>query len=198
MRHTMKLMLLAVVAMASPSFAQEKGKMDPAAEKAMMEKWAAYATPNENHKVLEQLVGTYDHTMRMWMTPGATPEKSSGTTVSKWIMGGRFVEGTVSGTTMGQPFEGRNIIGYDNEAKEYVGVWIDSMATGMMHSKGKYNAATQTMNEACNASCPFEGTKKFRGETKFKNGKVSTYKMFTNDQNGKEFLMMEIVYSPKK
>jgi hypothetical protein len=49
------------------------GKMD---EKAMMEMMAKYSTPGEEHKKLQNFVGTWDTTAKMWMDPGATPQES--------------------------------------------------------------------------------------------------------------------------
>src|SRR3989442_441387 len=63
----------------------------PTDEKAMMEAWAKVATPGEAHKWLEPVVGTWDAKITMWMTPGAPPQESTGTSENKWVLGGRFV-----------------------------------------------------------------------------------------------------------
>src|SRR3989442_393914 len=63
------------------------GKMD---EKAMMELMAKYSTPGPEHKALEQFVGTWDTTAKMWMAPGAPPQETTGTAENKMTLGGRF------------------------------------------------------------------------------------------------------------
>jgi Protein of unknown function (DUF1579) len=167
--------------------------MDP----EMMKKYMAYATPGEAHKALTPLVGTFMHTIKWWNAPDTKPDVSTGTTDAQWILGGRFVESIVTGTSMGQPFEGRGFMGYDNEKKQYDGFWLDNMGTGVMTSHGQYDAATKTWNENATASCPLEGTKHFRGVTRVIDDNNHTYELFTNDKNGKEFRMMEITYVRK-
>ena len=72
-----------------------------AATQAMMAKWQAYASPNDNHRVLDPLVGTWSHVVTWWMTPDSQPEMSKGTTETQWVMGGRFLRSAVSGMAMG-------------------------------------------------------------------------------------------------
>ena len=128
---------------AAPAAAADKGK--PAMDEAMMAKWKEASTPNENHKVLDPLVGSWNYTMKMWMAPDAPPEESTGTQTVEWIMGGRFIEKIVSGQSMGMPFSGKEITGYDNTKKEYQTVWLDNMSTGIMMSSGSFDAATKTV-----------------------------------------------------
>src|SRR5437879_9050116 len=97
------------------------------------------ASPNENHKVLDALVGNWEHSGKAWMmspdgkmSPEAKPEEFKGTNTNQWILGGRFIEQQVKGQMMGQPFEGIGMIGYDNTKGEYVSVWLDNMNTGLM------------------------------------------------------------------
>lgn len=169
---------------------------DPQAE--MMAKMQEAGTPNENHKMLEPMVGTFEHTSKWWKAPGSEPEVSTGMTDSKWILGGRFVEGTVTGTMMGQPFEGKSIIGYDNVKKEYTSIWIDNMMTGIMTSSSTYDAATKTFAEAGEFSCPIMGPNtKFRGAIKINDENSYVYEMFMTDPEGKEMKTMEITYTRK-
>lgn len=74
---------------------ESKGKPESVKQKAsehdhdaMMEKWKEFATPNENHRVLDALVGDWDYTVKWWMSPDAKPEVSTGTSEIEWIMGG--------------------------------------------------------------------------------------------------------------
>jgi len=163
-----------------------------------MAKWQAYATPSEGHKVMEQLVGSWDYSLRYWSAPNTPPEVSTGTSDVKWILGNRFLEMDVNGTSMGQPFEGMGIIGYDNAKKEYVNTWIDNMGTGMMNATGTYNAETNTMTETGTYTDPMSGEQKFKGVTKFVDADSFTYEMYTYAPDGSEFRNMKINYIRKK
>ncbi len=203
MKNKLKLisLLMGATLICAPMMAKEKAakksKKDAAIEAEMMQKWTAYATPGEAHKALNPLVGSFTHKIKWWMAPGTKPEESTGTTDSQWILGGRFIESVVKGVSMGQPFEGRAFMGYDNEKKQYDSTWIDTMATGIMISHGQYDAGTKILTETSSASCPMEGTKTFRNVTKFIDNNNHVYEMYTNDKDGKKFLMMEITYTRK-
>jgi len=165
---------------------------------AMMEKWKEFATPNENHQVLGALVGDWNYTIKWWMSPDGEPEISKGTSEVEWIMGGRFIQHEVEGTSMGQPFEGLGVTGYDNEKKQYQSTWIDNMGTGIMTASGSYDAKTKTLSDQGTFSCPAEGQKSFRAVTKFIDQDNFTYEWYMAGPDGKEFRAMEIVYARKK
>jgi hypothetical protein len=56
------------------------------------------------------------------------------------ILGGRYEEQQYHGSAMGMEFDGLSLTGFDNATREYVGVWIDSMGTGMTVSRGPADA----------------------------------------------------------
>ncbi len=173
--------------------AEEKAKQDE-----MMAKWMEYATPNENHKALEQLVGNWDTSMKAWMPGKETAEESTGTSSVQWILGGRFIQQTFTGTHMGQPFEGIGITGYDNQKKKYQSTWIDNMGTGMMTATLNYDVATKTFAEEGSFSCPMKGGDlNYRAAIKIIDETHYSYEMFTTDEEGKESKMMEIQYTKK-
>ncbi len=195
------------IATGAKSYAEEKSKEKQEAVKqnasghdhdAMMEKWKEFATPNENHQVLGALVGDWDYTIKWWMSPDAKPEISKGTSEVEWIMGGRFIQHEVEGTSMGQPFEGLGVTGYDNEKKQYQSTWIDNMGTGIMTASGSYDAKTKTITDQGTFTCPGEGQKSFRAVTKFIDPNNFTYEWFMAGPDGKEFRAMEIIYARKK
>ena len=47
---------------------------------------------NENHKLLTDLDGNWNYTIKMWMNPdpNAKPQESKGTATRKSVMGGRY------------------------------------------------------------------------------------------------------------
>jgi len=99
----------------------EAGEWDVRAGQAIVTRageWVQYSTPGAEHKALEQFVGTWDTSVKMWMAPGAQPQESTGTAENKMTLGGRFLEQHYEGTMMGQPFTGMGYTGYDLYKKD--------------------------------------------------------------------------------
>lgn len=169
-------------------------------EQEMMAKWQEYATPGEGQKALEQFAGEWDYTVSWWNSPDAEPEKSTGTSENKMIMGGRYLKQKAKGTSMGQEYQGMGITGYDNAEEQYEGLWIDNMGTGMMLSTGSYDADAKTFTMSGTYNCPMEDNKEksFRTVATFANEDKFTFDMYGPDMEGKEYKMMEIVYTRKK
>ncbi len=168
----------------------------PAADKAaMMEKMHAAMTPGAEQKALEAWAGKWTTASKFWMDPNAPAEESTGTAVTEMVYGGRFLKETYTGTAHGQPFEGVGYTGYDNVKKEYVGTWIDSMSTSIMHSTGQYDAASKTLTMGGNVSCPFNGDMKMRMETVVTDNDHHTLTGYMTGADGKEAKGMEIVYT---
>jgi hypothetical protein len=128
-------MALALLVVCTSVVAQEP-KKDASDQKAMMDAMMKAMMPGDAHKLLNNMVGTFDVTVTAWMMPGQPPMSSNGTAVNSWIMGGRFVQQKFSGQFMGQPFEGIGYTGYDNVKKTYWSSWMDNMGTGVMNSIG--------------------------------------------------------------
>jgi hypothetical protein len=108
-------------------------------EQAAMAAWQKAMTPGPQHAEMAKMVGEFKLTVKSYMDPGSEPQVSSGTASRKMILGGRYLEETVNGTVMDQPFEGRGVTGYDNVAGQWWGSWIDSMSTGLMTSYGEWD-----------------------------------------------------------
>jgi len=161
-------------------------------------KWKEYAAPSDNHKLLDSFVGRWNYTVKWWMSPDAKPEESKGTSKATSIMGGRFLKQSAQGKSMGQPFKGMGITGYDNAEKQYNSIWIDNMGTGMMMSRGNYDLSTKTLVEKGTFTDPVEGEKSYRGVTKIINKDKYTYEIYISGPDKKESRMMEIVYTRKK
>ena len=155
-------------------------------------------TPGEAHKALNHVVGKFNYTMKWWMTSDAKAEDSKGTSVSKWIMNGRFVQQDVKAKMNGQEFQGLGITGYDNVKQEYQSVWLDNMATGMMMATGTKDEQG-TLATSGTFGCPMTGEKDkwFRTELKVISKNEHTYAMYGRTQEGKEFKNMEIHYKRK-
>ena len=170
----------------------------PTDEKAMMEAWAKVATPGEAHKWLEPVVGTWDAKITMWMTPGAPPQESTGTSENKWVLGGRFVEQRYEGNFMGQPFSGVGYTGYDNYKKKYIGTWMDTMGTMMMISQGDAAGKTLTMTSTMDDIMKGK-TVTVKSEIKIVAPDHHVMEMWGPDpKTGAPFKTMEIHYIRKK
>lgn len=122
-----------------PAKEGEKPAGGPSQEE--MDAWMKYMTPGEQHKKLAAQEGEWTVATKMWMDPKAPPTDGTGTAKIRMIFGGRYQVMEYSGSFMGMPFEGMGIAGYDNASKEHVSVWVDSMSTGMMPSKGTADAS---------------------------------------------------------
>ena len=121
----------------------------------MMKQMMEMSKLNENHKLLADMNGNWNYTIKFWMNPdpNAPPQESKGTATRKGVMGGRYVVMDVTGK-MQMPgengkmkdmqFKGMGIEGYDNVKKKFVASWIDNMGTGIQFSDGTYDPATKT------------------------------------------------------
>ncbi len=204
MRGTRILPLSALIAVLFvPAFGGQETKKaaapPPMDEKAAMEMMMKLATPGEAHKKLDVLVGTWNAKNSMWMDPTKPPQVSEGVGENKWILGGRFLEQRFEGTMMNMPFSGIGYTGYDNYKKRYVGTWMDTAGTAMMNSSGTFDATGKVLRTTSRMD-------------DFTTGKVVTIRstlaivskdevrmeMFGPGPDGKEFKMMQIVYTRKK
>jgi hypothetical protein len=189
------LALALIIVCALPALAQQQQQMSPE-QQAMMDAWKKFATPAEGHKALEGMVGTFNAKVTMWMAPGAPPQTSTGVSENRWVLGKRYVEEKFTGKFMGQPFQGIGYSGYDNAKKEYFGTWIDNMGTGVMTSVGNTSDEGKTWTFKTNSTDPMTG-KDMAGETRVMvtDKNHHTMEMYGPAPDGKQFKMMEIVYT---
>ena len=182
--------------------------MSAADMQKMMAQMIELAKPGENHKLLADLSGTWNYTVKMWMNPdpNAKAEEYKGTAVRKSMMGGRYcvldVTGKMEvpgpdGKKKEMEFKGMGIEAYDNVKKKFVGTWIDNMGTGIMFSEGTYDPATKTITY----TGEYEGMpgmkQKVRETVKIADKDHHTFEWY-EDRGGKEVKTMEIAYARKK
>jgi hypothetical protein len=121
----------------------------------MMKQMMEMSKLNENHKLLADMNGSWNYTIKMWMSPdpNAQPQQSKGTASRKSAMGGRYFTMDVTGKLQmpgedgkmkDMQFKGMAIEGYDNVKKKFVSSWIDNMGTGIQYSEGTYDPASKT------------------------------------------------------
>lgn len=123
----------------------------------MMAAWQRAATPGPEHRALDPFVGTWRTAVSMWWSPDGPPDVSTGTMTNAWTLDGHHLEQRYSGTAGGQPFQGQGTWGFDVAAGEYNGMWIDTMSTSMMVSRGKRSADGKTFVMTSTNTDPVSG-----------------------------------------
>src|SRR5438552_18568322 len=127
-----------IVALACPVLADDK--KPPMDDKAAMEAMMKHATPGPFHKKLEPLIGEWSYQASFTMAPGSPAMEMAGIGRRRWILDGRFMAEEAKNEG-GQPFEGKGVTGYDNAAKKYTMVWVDSMTTSISIAEGDVDAS---------------------------------------------------------
>jgi len=193
------------LAIALPLFAQDKKVEKQPSEADMMKMITELAKPGENHKLLASGVGNWTYKVKWWMDPSAPPSESSGTSVTKEVMGGRYFITEHTGKMQmpgpdGKPtevdFKGIATEGYDNVKKKFVSSWIDNMGTGIMLSEGDYDAGNKTYTYRTECEM-MPGTKtKIRELITITDKNHRTFE-FYEDRGGTEVKTMEIQYTRK-
>lgn len=190
------LALLAVGGLATAAFTQgDKAAQEASAKKkAEMEmKMKAYGTPGEAHKVLNTKVGKWTVDVKIFEPGAPEPMMEKATSTVTLIMDGRYIQETVDGTFMGQPFHGVGTTGYDNIKKKYVSTWIDSMSTGIFYAEGSYDTAAKTFSFAGESPDVMAGKfVKTRSVDKMIDADHFSAQMYQPGPDGKEYMSMQI------
>ena len=79
-----------------------------------MEAWEKVGEPGINHKYLDKLAGTWEGTIRIWMTPDGEPMDSTGSIRRDWVLNGRFLKEEVRGVSALGAFNG---LGFGEELR---------------------------------------------------------------------------------
>lgn len=162
-----------------------------------MKLWTAYATPGNAHKMMADETGTWTCDMTFWEEPNGQPSKATSTATVKMIYGGRYQETDYEGTMMGQPFEGKATLAYNNASKEFTTTFIDNMGTGMMVATGKYDEATKKVELKGEMVSPLNGKKTpYREVYTFVDENTRKMEMY-DTKNGTEYKSMEITMTRK-
>ncbi len=162
-----------------------------------MAAWMKYAAPGEHHQHLKPLAGNWNLDVKYRHSPDEEWQTSNATSEVRWILGGRFLHEEVTGEEfMGQIFQGVGIYGYDNYAKKYTSIWMDSMSTMTMASTGSCDASGKVLTYEGAYDDPFTGSKKkIKSTTRIINENKHVMESVDHTADGKEFKNMEIVYT---
>ncbi|WDF59720.1 DUF1579 domain-containing protein [Flavobacterium sp. KACC 22758] len=176
----------------------EQAEAEPVLDSAaQMKAWQAYATPGNPHKMMADEVGTWNCDMIFWSEPNGKSEKAASVAVIRMILGGRYQEADYKGTMMGQPFEGKSTLAYNNASQEYTTTFVDNMGTGMMVAMGKYDEKTKSMELKGEMVNPLNGKKTpYREVYTIVDPTTRKMEMF-DTKNGTEYKSMEIIMKKK-
>ncbi|MEL1255556.1 DUF1579 domain-containing protein [Flavobacterium sp. DGU38] len=170
---------------------------EPIDSAAQMKAWAAYATPGDAHKLMAEEVGTWNCDMTFWSQPNGKAEKAASTANIQMVLGGRYQETSYQGNIMGQPFEGKSTLAYNNASEEYTTTFIDNMGTGMVVAMGKYDEKTKSIELKGEMVNPVNGKKTpYREVYNIIDSNTRKIEMY-DVKNGSEYKSMEIVMTRK-
>ncbi|MCU0285595.1 MAG: DUF1579 domain-containing protein [Acidobacteria bacterium] len=185
-----------VLIMVGTCFSQGEKQMTPEQQKAM-EAYAKMGALNENHEFLKKFVGEWNATSKAWMMPGQEPVSSEGKAEAELILNGRFLKWRFHGTMFGEPFEGMQVVGYDNLKQKYVTLWIDSSSTAFFLLEGTRQG--NTITDSGIWPDPATGKdEKVKSVMTVVGPDELNYELFMVGNDGKEFKSMEIRYLRKK
>ena len=163
-------------------------------EAEMMTQWQAAMTPSAGHARLMPMVGTWRAKTTFTMAPGAPEQVHGGTSVHRFVLGGRYLEQIYKGMSMGMPFEGIGYTGYDNVQQRYVGIWMDTFGTGVMTFIGVGKPNDERIDTVAEAIEPSGQKRVFENIVRIQNHGRHSYEMWTTGPSGKSFRMMLIEY----
>ena len=156
----------------------------------------ARMAPGPMHKKLEPLIGKYEMTGKFRMAPEEPWQELKADVERKWILDGRFIEETVHSDWMGQPWEGRGVIGYDNVRQQFTMIWFESMSTGTSSSTGKLDG-TKIVFEGTNSDAMTGEKDRWSKMVIDLASPQQLGKGYCKDKAGKEFEMMEMSFAKK-
>ncbi len=187
--------LLALIVLTLPyaALAQDDGsagKPHPEIDmQEMMRIWQEVATPGEQHRYMDNLVGRWKTKTRVWMQgPGSPPMETEGTAEYKWILDGHYMLMETDGELMGQPHQGMGLMGYDNYRKQYTNTWLDNMSTAVYSSCGNFDPSGKVLTMYGSMDEPMTG----------EIGKTSKYVVRIIDDNKHIFEIHDPIFGEGK
>lgn len=170
---------------------------DPMSNPAFMEAMMAAATPGAEHAELAKGVGSFDVKGRMWDMAGVEGEPMTATAQTRMVMDGRFLVQDYQSSFGGFPFEGMMLMGYDNVAKEYWSVWIDSASTGCVMSRGRERADGRIDLKGTVRDAITPDGRPMRFVTWDRGDGTSVLEMYDSLEDGREAKVMELTYTKR-
>lgn len=158
--------------------------------------WASLGQPGSQHQLLQQLVGAWRVRITFWSSPESKGQVSHGTSESRWVLGGRFIQENFTGKVEGEPYTGMGMIGYDNGARGFKTVWLDSFNTSVASASGSYVEATKTFELVGEVYDPMRGgLKEVRSTIHLATPDSYIFSMYDETPTGRRFKSFEMYYS---
>jgi hypothetical protein len=124
----------------------EKSKPKPGLMGApLANPWKHFGLRPEN-EILTGLVGKATTAVHVNEGPFPRAKDSTGTADAKPLMGGLFIEVTLSDTRMKEPYERKIIYGYDQVIGKYTAEVLDTTSPAIIRFIGTYDAAKKQLN----------------------------------------------------
>ncbi|MEW6071293.1 MAG: DUF1579 family protein [Planctomycetota bacterium] len=152
----------------------------------------ARMAPGPMHEKLEPLVGNFTMNGKWRMAPDAPWQEFAAAIERRWIMDERFVEERVTGEIMGQAFEGRGIMGYDNTRAEFTMVWIENVSTGTWFTTGRL-VDGKLVFEGQNSDAMTGEKNRWSKSVLDLGADRHVFQGYGRDASGKEFLNAEMI-----
>lgn len=152
--------------------------------------------PGEHHRLLEKMAGRWNMAVEYRMNSQMPAVESKGTCQRKWILGKRFLLEEFDGGSLALPFQGLAIYGYDAFERKYTSVWVDTMSTAITTNLGICQDSCKRIVFTGQHGDPWTGVKRpSRGVTRLVNDNQHVLELYEPDSDGKEFKILEIVYT---
>jgi len=163
-------------------------------EKLSPAEWSALGRPSPSHQLLDLFVGTWNVTFSSKDDKGTVVD-SKGISKTSWILGKRFLREDFEGEVFGDRFQGMGLMGYDNGARRFTSVWIDSQSTTMAVSYGKYFEEANRFEFEGEVYDPTLGAmKKVRSQLQMRSSNEYVFTMFNTGAGGRETEFLTISY----
>ena len=158
--------------------------------------WAALSQPGASHRLLEMFEGDWDATITVRSAPGESAQRSSGRSTIHWILDKRFLQEDFKGEAAGEKFRGMGLLGYDNGARAFKMVWVDSLNTALSVSTGRYIPESNVFEMVSEVYDPLLGREKtVRSTLQIRSKDSYQFLMEDTAPSGKKFTSFEILYS---
>ena len=122
-------------------------------DQALREAFKLATRRTEFDKKIKLYRGSYDHNFKWWKSPGTAPHESMLRGGTEWVLDSRFMIQRMKGKWLDRSFEAMVILGYDHTSEQYSSLWMDTLGTRMLLSKGTLDesGATPPPSEAGDA-----------------------------------------------
>ncbi|MCO6439235.1 MAG: DUF1579 domain-containing protein [Phycisphaerae bacterium] len=166
-------------------------------EEEMMKQWMALNAPDEHHQHLAAMEGVWKTESKWWMSPESEPSMSTGKSVKKMVLDGRYLREESEGEVgPGMSFQGLGFTSYDKAAGQFQATWMDSMSTSLIYATGTCDASGKKFEYHGAYMDPMmKKMKKFRNVLKVINNDKHVFEMYESMEGAPEFKTLEITYT---